>query len=1735
MSRPQRRPRGPPGDLRAFSSVQAVALSAKKSGFGGFETARSRSGLAYLTERPDLADIADANAVVLFKNLFKKDSVTKARALEDLVAYAQAHPNEDGGGVEEAILDAWVQCYPRLAVDNERKVRELAHALQLALLQSARRRMERLLPRVAGAWLAGAYDRDRGVAKAAADGLASLLTTPDKTRRFWVRLQASILAYAAAAVQETPKTLSDLRATSRADADLKHARVVYGSLSLVLVLLRTLDTADLAAQRDAYTAFLALPAVADAARAADSHVRAAAYELVLQCLETQPTLVLSPSSALPRLTVLLTTEAPSMSQAGALVVYLRLLQKLSELRPDIWDDDSAGADGHDYSHPYMRLLPLVKRGSQGTPATAAHSVWTQLDGVFASIPVEGRSISADEAGAVLAAFRTGLAQKDEPQGNAVDGWTAYLSVVRRLIDVLEPATEQAVLVEHNVFPLLQHYMHHQALSSSPPSIWATGAKHLPVLTRASLLVSRPAYVSIVAAAHKAWAQLAADFSGRMAGSLPETSKEHQASQHAVAAEGERWFALAADIHRAVLQVEAAQRTAASNAAGASTTGTSNLVEDVLLPPTVSILQSAQSLLAKRNYKPFGLAEVVRAALEHAPHLLGRSDEGRAAVEALFPVDDAERLALLLSSPSISAALSCLRAMASIPEFHETYERSYAATISALLASRTDGDDDGKTAQHIALLLSDASDIALATSRRNASLQAYLSSACLATAQGKTQHWGLFKAVFASQVLTQSEGAALAAEIVRSLDRSGSPSGATSNQASLAALETIASRAPALLATDEGLHLELVTKLLGMMEVHDTAQLAKVHALYALVSGSTSKCTKESPLPLMKIIQSNLETAGPESLVVDTLVVQALSIANASDATPDDRESLFPNSNVWMGAMQAFFNSSGGGLDASLALTSDMGGAYLLVPAASAARSLAASAPRDHHGSTVPARMAAYLTKLLAADGCRGIFTALPHPFQFELLFLLYLVAELGADQIALADAHSLWGDLSASDDLSAAAEDAVAGVRTMLAGAGILQDRSLVEALVAAMLRQTRTLTPLGVYAARSLSGLLQAQADAHHSWDEESLARLDLWRTPASHPETTLGALAVLAGRGELLAASKTVSTFCNRLLSEVAAARPGRAATLPTLVLLNACAGVYEAGQVPAATNRVVFAVKQITSWFGGDEDEDDTTEEVDSRLAAESCRALQRLLPCIKDIYGPYWERGLRFAIGLWDRAVALLTSAEAVPTAEIDACLVYVHASLKLVAAIEAVTDANDDLEDARALFSDAKWTGLRRLLLAVGQYTTGTHRSARIQPQDIVDRLLGRMAGETPLSHLLKAADDLPDLYGLLASPSRALQAAGFGLLHRALPAQQAELAVETLLEKRDARLPDALLSLLLGAPPTLEAYPDDVLATFPLGVRAYLLAWRLVFDAFSTASAKVRGDYAEQLAGQGAAGVAALLDFACDVLGHSAAHPLNLARERLAAREAITAYDVAVGDGEPDEWHMHWLLVHLYYLVLKYVPGLFRTWYAACRSRQTTVAVEAWTAKYVSGLLMDEVLDDVEAWAASQDDDGGGGGDDNNLLVKVNRRAHEVVAGYEVDDVTMSIALRLPANYPIDNVAVVGLNRVAVDERKWDSWLMVTQGVIAFSNGSLVEGLAAFRRNVLGALRGQTECAICYSIISADRRMPDKRCGTCKNLFHKSCLFKWFQSSNQNSCPLCRNPISFLGSDTRGRRAHGDE
>lgn len=95
---------------KAFKSqASSSRVAPGATGFGGFGLSSTASStLSYLTEPPNLTSISDANVVVAFKNLSKKDATTKSKALDDLRTYVQAHPYEQNGGAEDSFLEAWV-------------------------------------------------------------------------------------------------------------------------------------------------------------------------------------------------------------------------------------------------------------------------------------------------------------------------------------------------------------------------------------------------------------------------------------------------------------------------------------------------------------------------------------------------------------------------------------------------------------------------------------------------------------------------------------------------------------------------------------------------------------------------------------------------------------------------------------------------------------------------------------------------------------------------------------------------------------------------------------------------------------------------------------------------------------------------------------------------------------------------------------------------------------------------------------------------------------------------------------------------------------------------------------------------------------------------------------------------------------------------------------------------------------------------------------------------------------------------------------------------------------------------------------------------------------------------------------------------------------------------------------------------------------------------------------------
>ena len=77
----------------------------------------TQSQLSHVYEPPDLSNVTDPHDVVALKNIQKKDSTTKAKALEDLQSYVESHARERDG-LEDGFLEAWVGFFLLLTLQD---------------------------------------------------------------------------------------------------------------------------------------------------------------------------------------------------------------------------------------------------------------------------------------------------------------------------------------------------------------------------------------------------------------------------------------------------------------------------------------------------------------------------------------------------------------------------------------------------------------------------------------------------------------------------------------------------------------------------------------------------------------------------------------------------------------------------------------------------------------------------------------------------------------------------------------------------------------------------------------------------------------------------------------------------------------------------------------------------------------------------------------------------------------------------------------------------------------------------------------------------------------------------------------------------------------------------------------------------------------------------------------------------------------------------------------------------------------------------------------------------------------------------------------------------------------------------------------------------------------------------------------------------------------------------------
>jgi hypothetical protein len=845
---------------------------------------------------------------------------------------------------------------------------------------------------------------------------------------------------------------------------------------------------------------------------------------------------------------------------------------------------------------------------------------------------------------------------------------------------------------------------------------------------------------------------------------------------------------------------------------------------------------------------------------------------------------------------------------------------------------------------------------------------------------------------------------------------------------------------------------------------------------------------DSNQSIYDLIQQGLREATPTSVSVETLVDLAKQSVKPG-AEWNKISKVFPTLDDWNAALEPFLNVAP---KSSLAITNTLGGAVYLAKSEQSPSKIRTMA-RDADGYSSAYRITQYVTKLFRTPHLFSI-DVVPTDLQAAYLHNVAVAIQLADDNLGLAGANGFWShyDSDVEADAMAFMSDAQPFVAENLKSLAATWSKS--EADASLLTWATTLLSEVGAesssrsyYDSRTYS-VLVADAIETSGWKSSYTPQLQEMLKSMRKSRNVIQILGLLNAFREPLAASKACERMCNEIIADLTGLDVQQKSTeaLQQLIQLNSLLG--QDGIVDSiAKQRLMFFIKHVVPWIQDDG--------VSRPIKAELCRALMVLVPLMSDMYGEHWSDILTSLSAIWSATKELEENESGM-----DSPIPLVHASLKLYAQLRTLTQAeepNDDLLDAWKETEQPVADGLINLLKHSQHFPDEFH-----QPLKMVNDVLARQIAKVSLKNL----ESTEELFPLLYVESQPVQQTAFNILHKQIPAAQEQISIDSALEKSTARLPEELLSLIIEAPTVAALAEANFERSVPLSLRGYLLSWLLVFDHLEHASFKVKNDYVEHIReGEYLPG---LLDFTFDFLGHANNKPADV------SKLDITTYEA---DIEPPKKDLQWLLTHLYFQCLRHIPSLTKAWFNGCKSRATVVTLEPWTEKHISPPVISAALDSVATWNTEQES----AEPDSPFGIKVSPRAREITASYTVDEQTMSMRISLPPAFPLANAHIEGLNRVAVNEAKWQSWLRTSLGAITIFNGSLIDALTTFKRNVDGALKGQTECAICYSVVGSDRKLPDKRCGTCRNLFHGVCLFKWFKSSGSSSCPLCRNSFNY--------------
>ncbi|EFC45004.1 zf-C3HC4 domain-containing protein [Naegleria gruberi] len=204
----------------------------------------------------------------------------------------------------------------------------------------------------------------------------------------------------------------------------------------------------------------------------------------------------------------------------------------------------------------------------------------------------------------------------------------------------------------------------------------------------------------------------------------------------------------------------------------------------------------------------------------------------------------------------------------------------------------------------------------------------------------------------------------------------------------------------------------------------------------------------------------------------------------------------------------------------------------------------------------------------------------------------------------------------------------------------------------------------------------------------------------------------------------------------------------------------------------------------------------------------------------------------------------------------------------------------------------------------------------------------------------------------------------------------------------------------------------------------------------------------------------------------------------------------------------------LMYKFSKVLPLFVRMWFNNCNDTVTIDWIQKrFSDSYSPAIIRDEISKIKKSDALSK-----------SLGAKISM-GNQIIAKYEQDEVVLKLTIKIPDLYPLKPLQIESNEHSAVDENKYRKWIlkMTTMLFSQVTSNGVSDVLVLWKENLDKHFQGVEPCPICYSVVSGrDHQIPKVECKICHNKFHGACIYRWFSTSGNQTCPMCRSIGQFV-------------